>query len=228
MSILASVEEAKRQVAGASGEQPAPSGRGGHPDRGAVPAAGAGQRIPPVCRGSRCIIFEDLTAHVIENCLRGELDVGVRACRLSDPRLARRAAVRGGVLLAMPAGHPLTKRRKVTVDDLNGQAFILLSEMHCLGEQVLSLCRAHDFQTNDHLPPAGMPRSGTVQALDLAREFLLPDMACRRRRGRRGAARRAIAAVWRRHRYHSPAAALLLHRWASACAQALVNGGKRE
>src|SRR5262245_34419031 len=77
VSILGSVEEAKRQVADASGDQ------GGTVAVGAIPTVApfllpslASQfqaRIPH----SHVIIEETLTAHVIENCLRGELDVGV-------------------------------------------------------------------------------------------------------------------------------------------------------
>ena len=65
----------------------------------------------PRWRGSRCIIFEDLTAHVIENCLRGELDVSVLALPVSDPRLHVEPLFEEELLLALPAGHPLTRKR---------------------------------------------------------------------------------------------------------------------
>jgi LysR family hydrogen peroxide-inducible transcriptional activator len=85
--------------------------------------------------------------------------------------------------------------------------------MHCLGEQVLSLCRAHDCQPRIACRSAQI---STVQALIALGQgiSLLPEMACRADYGKRlvyrrvahGQSQRTIAAVWHRHSYHSPAA----------------------
>jgi LysR family hydrogen peroxide-inducible transcriptional activator len=211
VSILASVEEAKRQVADASGDH------GGVVSVGAIPTV-APFLLPAVAsafqrryRRSRCIIFEDLTAHVIENCLRGELDVGVLALPVSDPRLHVEPLFEEELLLALPAGHPLTRKRKVTTDDLTGQAFILLSEMHCLGEQIVSFCN------QESCSPFMVCRSAqllTVQELVSVGHgvSLLPAMACEadRRSGRvyrrlsGPAPSRTLAMIWHKQRYQQP------------------------
>jgi DNA-binding transcriptional LysR family regulator len=209
--ILASVEEAKRQVADASGDH------GGVVSVGAIPTV-APFLLPAVTsafqrryRKSHCIIFEDLTAHIIEKCLRGELDVGVLALPVSDPRLHVEPLFEEELLLALPAGHPLTRKRKVTTDDLNGQAFILLSEMHCLGEQIVSFCNQESCN------PFMVCRSAqllTVQELVSVGHgiSLLPAMACEAdRRSRRvyrhlsgPAPSRTLAMIWHKQRYQQP------------------------
>src|SRR5438093_995886 len=50
------------------------------------------------------------------------------------------------LFLALPAGHPFARKRRITVDDLRGEPFILLGEAHCLGQQMVSFCRNHGFQ----------------------------------------------------------------------------------
>jgi LysR family hydrogen peroxide-inducible transcriptional activator len=211
VSILASVEEAKRHVADGSGEQ------GGVVAVGAIPTV-APFLLPAVAsafqrrfRGSRVILFEDLTAHVIDGCLRGELDVGVLALPVSDTRLHMEPLFEEELLLALPAGHPLTKKRRVTIEDLNGQAFILLSEMHCLGQQIVAFCN------QESCSPFMVCRSAqllTVQELVSVGHgiSLLPAMACDSDRHPRRVYRRltgpaptrTLALIWHKQRYQQP------------------------
>ncbi len=211
VTILASVEEAKRQVAGGAGEQAGVVSVGAIPTVAPFLLPGLASAYQRSHRGSRVIIYEDLTAHVIENCLRGELDVGVLALPVSDPRLHVEALFEEELLLALPAGHPLTKKRKVTVEDLNGQAFILLSEMHCLGEQIVSFCN------QESCSPFMVCRSAqllTVQELVSVGHgvSLLPEMACQHDRQSRRVYRRlsgtaptrTLGMVWHKQRYQQP------------------------
>ena len=211
VSILASVEEAKRQVADASGDH------GGVVAVGAIPTV-APFLLPAVTsafqrrfRGSRCIIFEDLTAHVIENCLRGELDVGVLALPVADTRLHVEPLFDEELLLALPAGHPLAKKRRVTIEDLNGQPFILMSEMHCLGQQIVAFCN------QESCSPFMVCRSAqllTVQELVSVGHgvSLLPAMACEFDRHSRRVYRRlsgtapsrTLGMIWHKQRYQQP------------------------
>jgi LysR family hydrogen peroxide-inducible transcriptional activator len=211
VSILASVEEAKRHVSDGAGDQ------GGAVAVGAIPTV-APFLLPAVASafqrrfaGSRVVIFEDLTAHVIENCLRGELDVGVLALPVADPRLQVEPLFEEELLLALPAGHALTRKRRVTVDDLTGQPFILLSEMHCLGQQIVAFCN------QESCSPFMVCRSAqmlTVQELVSVGHgvSLLPAMACEfdrnpqrvYRRLSGTAPTRTLAMIWHRQRYQQP------------------------
>jgi LysR family hydrogen peroxide-inducible transcriptional activator len=41
--------------------------------------------------------------------------------------------------------HPLAKKRRLTLDDLESEAFILMKEGHCLSGQALQFCRINGF-----------------------------------------------------------------------------------
>jgi LysR family hydrogen peroxide-inducible transcriptional activator len=211
VSILAAVERAKRQVSDA-GDEPA-----GTVAVGAIPTV-APFLLPPLvsafrcdCPGSRVILFEDLTAHVIDDCLRGELDVGVLALPITDSRLHVEPLFDEELLLVLPAGHALTKKRRLTVRDLEGEAFILLSEMHCLGQQIVAFC---DQESCNPFMVCRSAQLLTLQELVSAGHglSLLPAMACEsdrhpRRVYRRlsvAAPTRTLAMIWHKQRYQRP------------------------
>jgi LysR family transcriptional regulator, hydrogen peroxide-inducible genes activator len=211
VAILAAVEEAKRQVADPSGEH------GGTVHVGAIPTiapfllpslASTFQRRLPL---SRVIIDEDVTANVIEKCLRGDLDVGILVLPVTDSRLHVEPLFEEDLLLALPTGHALTKKRRVTIQDLTGQPFILLSEMHCLGQQIVAFCNEASCS------PFMVCRSAqllTVQELVSVGHgvSLLPEMACEAdRHGLRVYRRlsgstptRTLAMIWHRQRFQQP------------------------
>jgi LysR family transcriptional regulator, hydrogen peroxide-inducible genes activator len=211
LSILASVEEAKRQVIDARDESE------GTVLVGAIPTiapfllpslVSAFQRRYP---RSRVIIHEELTANLIQSCLQGELDVGVLALPVVDSQLHVEPLFEEELLLALPAGHELMKKRRVTIQDLNAQPFILLSEMHCLGQQSVSFCNQQSCS------PYMVCRSAqllTIQELVSVGHgiSLLPAMACELdrhplrvyRRLSETPPLRSVAMIWHKQRYQPP------------------------
>ena len=129
-----------------------------------------------------------------------------------------------------PRGHRLARKRRVTLDDLRREPFILLNEEHCLGEEVLTFCRAQGCQPRIVCRTAQI---ATVQALiALGRGVsLLPEMARRADAGRGrayrplagGHPRRTVVAVWHRNRYHGPAADLFLAPLRRHCGSPATN-----
>ena len=119
----------------------------------------------------------------------------------------------------------MARRRRIAIQDLARERFILLNEMHCLGEQVLNFCRANECQPQIACRSAQLT---TVQALIALGQgvSLLPDMA-RRADGSRALVyrplakdqpRRTVAVAWHRHHYHSPLAERFLaelRQWAA-------------
>jgi DNA-binding transcriptional LysR family regulator len=70
-------------------------------------------------------------------------------CRVSQPSLGQpiqddrfevHELFAEELLLALPPGHPLTRKRAVSATDLEGERLIVMKEGHCLGDQVLSFC----------------------------------------------------------------------------------------
>src|SRR5690606_16156838 len=112
--------------------------------------------------------------------------------------------------LALPPGHPLTEKKRVTIRDIRDEPFVLLNEAHCLSDQVVSFCRRRSFQ-----PLA----TGRTNQLAMVQELvalgqgisLVPDMAVQLDRSRRCVYRtlsgekptRTIAMAWHKQRYQT-------------------------
>jgi LysR family hydrogen peroxide-inducible transcriptional activator len=216
-AILAAVDEAERRLTGGGGLEH------GRLAVGAIPTI-APYLLPPALEGfaRRCphvelAVQEDVTRNLVVAVVEGELDLAILALPIAEERLQVEPLLTEPLFAAVPRGHPLSRRRKITIQDLSAERFILLNEMHCLGEQVLSLCRAHDCQPTIACRSAQL---ATVQELIALGQgvSLLPDMACRADHSNRlvyrpvanGESRRTIAAAWHRHSYHSPAAECFL------------------
>ena len=217
MQILAGVEDAERRLRGGDNAQ------GGRLAVGAIPTIapyvlpGTLQRFATKSPGAELIIREDVTAHLIAAVAEGELDLAVVALPIEDSRLHAEPLCSEPLLLAMPHHHALAKRRKkVAVQDLAGERFILMGDMHCLGETVLNFCRSRDCQ------PFIACRSAQIstiqQLIGLGQGIsLLPDMARRAdttgsisyRRLEAPEPVRKLAVVWHRHHFHS----LLAHKF---------------
>jgi LysR family transcriptional regulator, hydrogen peroxide-inducible genes activator len=217
LAILAAVEDAQRRLNDDS------NAAGCRLAVGAIPTI-APYLLPAIVRrferrnpGVELTVHEDVTRNLIGAVVAGELDLAVAALPLDDERLSFEELWSEPLLLAMPARHPLARRRQIALDDLRDARFLLLTEVHCLGEQVLSFCRAHGCQPRIACHSAQI---ATMQAL--IRQglgvSLLPEMATRgqprnglvyRHLSSPGPSR-TIAVVWRKHRYHAVAAARFL------------------
>jgi LysR family hydrogen peroxide-inducible transcriptional activator len=90
-------------------------------------------------------IVEDHTARLLDALRSGAIDVAVLALPIADPGMIEISMYTEDFVLALPAEHPLSGRRDLTVADLRGLPLLLLDEGHCLREQTLDLCRSVDI-----------------------------------------------------------------------------------
>src|SRR5262245_55767765 len=141
-TILAAVDDVERRLSDADGLQ------AGRLAVGAIPTL-APYILPAALKASvrRCprvelSVKEDVTRNLIAAIVEGELDLALVALPIEDKRLQAEPLLTEPLHLAVPRGHPLARRRKIGIRDLAAERFILLNEMHCLGDQVLSLCRS--------------------------------------------------------------------------------------
>ena len=95
------------------------------------------QRYP----GAEIVIRENFTEFTVADCLQGDLDLGILALPIDGERLEVEPLYSEELLLAVPAGHPLATKRRVTTNDMMKERFILLNETHCLGEQIIGFCK---------------------------------------------------------------------------------------
>ncbi len=90
--------------------------------------------------GVEIVVQEDTTARLLKLALAYEIDFALASRPIQDERLAVRELFAEELLLALPPGHPLTRKRTVSVADLEGERLIVMKEGHCLGDQVLRFC----------------------------------------------------------------------------------------
>jgi LysR family hydrogen peroxide-inducible transcriptional activator len=212
-TILAAVEDAKSRLRDADDLQ------GGRLAVGAIPTIApyllplALEKYLRQCPAVEVTVHEDVTTHLLGDVAAGELDLALVALPVPDERLQAEALFTEPLLPVLPRGHRLVRKRRLTLEDLREERFILLNEVHCLGEQVLSFCRANGCQPRIACRSAQISTVQSLIALGLG-VSLLPALA---RRADRGSGRvyctlagaqptRTVAAVWHRHRYHSAAA----------------------
>jgi LysR family hydrogen peroxide-inducible transcriptional activator len=225
IEILAAVEGAKRALT--------EDVDAGQLTVGAIPTI-APYLLPPLLKRflrdfpkTEVTVSENLTEYTIQACLEGDIDVGVLALPISEDQLAIEPLLTEELLLAMAAGHPLAARRHVSMQDVSLERFVLLSETHCLGRQVVSFCKGQSCQ------PAISCRSAqllTVQELVAAGNgvSLIPQMAVSADRSQQTKYRsltgekptRTIAMIWRKNRYHGPA----VERFIAALRDYAANG----
>jgi LysR family hydrogen peroxide-inducible transcriptional activator len=210
VSVLTTVDDAKRRVAEAGDSG---SGRIGI---GAIPTV-APYLLPSLLKRFRehfqhaeVTVYENLTRHTIAACLEGELDVALVALPITDDLLHVEPLFGEELLLAVSPDHPLAMRPRITMQDLSGQSFILLDEAHCLGEQVVSFCKQQSC-----LPATNCRSSQLLTVQELVRLgqgiSLIPAMAAALDHDGRIVYRplsgtkptRTLALVWQTHRYQS-------------------------
>ena len=144
--VLGSVEEIERTFSQREGST------SGVVAFGAIPTV-APYFLPTVLRAFRethpavaLDLSEGTTAEVARLVLAGDLAFAV-VSTLDEPLsgLTLEELFSEPMLVALPAWHVLASRPEIRSGDLACEPLLLLKEGHCLKNQVLRTCRAHDF-----------------------------------------------------------------------------------
>jgi len=128
--------------------------------------------------GVEIVVQEDTTAQLMRFLLAFEIDLVFASQPIRDERLEVRELFTEELLLALPPGHPLARKRAVNASDLENEPLIVMKEGHCLGDQVLRFCDRRDLHPNISFRSAQLE---TIQALVSAGLglSLIPAMAAR-------------------------------------------------
>ncbi len=205
-AVLAAVDEAERAVRD--------SGEGGRLRVGAIPTI-APFLLPRVVTKFRqehpavqLQLKEDLTERLLADLLAGELDVALMALPIRDDRLHVEKLFNEPLVIALPPKHRLAKKAEVKLGDVMDEPFILLDDVHCFGDQVLSFCH------RGGLEPRVVCRGEqivTLLAMVAAGQgvSVVPEMAatadaarvCLYRPMGKPAPIRTLCAVWHKQRY---------------------------
>ncbi|PQO31142.1 hypothetical protein C5Y96_12370 [Blastopirellula marina] len=151
-------------------------------------------------------LVEDYTDHLLDRLLKGTLDVAILALPIEDTRIQVEPLFREALMVALPPSHPLADKPSLSFSQVRQEPFVLLHEVHCLGEQILGFCRQQEFQPHVVCESAQISTIQELIRLGVGIS-LLPEMAidpaddsCVYLPIRKIQPFRTIAAAWNRHR----------------------------
>jgi LysR family transcriptional regulator, hydrogen peroxide-inducible genes activator len=112
------------------------------------------------------VFREEKTADIVRELGEGTLDVGLVALEAEIGDLAHAEIAKDSFVVALPKGHPLARRKRLALSDLEGARVLLLDDGHCFRDQALALCtkaRADEtsFRATSLATLAQMVSSGT-------------------------------------------------------------------
>ncbi|MEO0996767.1 MAG: LysR substrate-binding domain-containing protein [Pseudomonadota bacterium] len=96
-----------------------------------------------------CQYLEYQTDPLLRRLHEGKLDVGLLALPIDADGLVVLPLFEEPFRLAVPAEHPLAGRRRVRMDKLRGERFLLLEDGHCLRDQALEICATSGIDEQD-------------------------------------------------------------------------------
>jgi LysR family hydrogen peroxide-inducible transcriptional activator len=149
-----------------------------------------------------------LTERLLADLLSGDLDVALMAMPVRDDRLHVERLFSEPLVVALPPKHRLAAKAEVKMGDVVDEPFILLDDVHCFGDQVLSFCH------RSGLEPRVVCRGEqivTLLAMVAAGQgvSVVPEMAavadiakaCAYRPLGKPSPSRTLCAVWHKQRY---------------------------
>lgn len=155
-------------------------------------------------------VHEAPTERLLRSCSQGDVDLALMALPIGQTDLEHEELFEEELYLLLPTAHPLTRRKRITVADLEPESFIMLDEEHCLSDSIVAFCR------QDATQPIIMERASqlaTVQELVTLGHgiSMIPHMARVMDRSRKRVYRslapprptRKICMVWDGARFHS-------------------------
>lgn len=159
---------------------------------------------------ARVEIREDTTDVLLRQLAGGDIDLAIVALPIESDQVETTPLFTEELVVAMPARHPLARRRRLAMTDLTSEPFVVLNEAHCLTGNVLSFC-----STQDMAPFVASRSHQILTVLELVRlgqgVSLIPKMAVPRgedaglvfRRLSGDTPTRTVAAAWRKARFQT-------------------------
>jgi LysR family hydrogen peroxide-inducible transcriptional activator len=153
------------------------------------------------------MLYEYQTGPLLKRLRDGDIDVGILALPADAEGLESRALYEEAFLLAVPQHHALAEKPQIRVQDLKGQALLLLEDGHCLRDQALEVCTRVDVHEVEDFRATSLEtlRQMVIAGLGVT---LLPELAAEAPFGNqrglttrpfaRPSPSRTIGAVWRK------------------------------
>jgi len=85
-------------------------------------------------------LAEEKTEDILSMLDQGRLDAGLLALPVEEHGMDIEVLFEEPFVTAMPASHPLSDKKVISLKDLEGQELLLLEEGHCLRQHALAVC----------------------------------------------------------------------------------------
>ena len=152
-------------------------------------------------------LFEEKTEKILAMLIQGRLDAGLLALPAGGEQIVSRKLFEEPFVVAMPEGHALSRRRSLSLSDLQDQELLLLEDGHCLRDQALEVCQLADAHEQLDFHATSMETLLQMVAANTG-ITLLPTLATKPpvsptenlviRPFKGNAPKRSIAMVWRK------------------------------
>lgn len=156
------------------------------------------------------VVQEHTTDVLLKCCAQSEIDLAILALPVTAKHLEVEELFEEELLLVLPPDHPLTRKEKIRLGDIEPYPFVLLDEAHCLSDNIVSFCRQRAFQ------PVAVERTSQLamvqELVSLSHGVsMIPAMARRIDQSDRRVYRslsgrkpiRKVAVVWNPYRFQS-------------------------
>jgi LysR family hydrogen peroxide-inducible transcriptional activator len=156
------------------------------------------------------VVQEITTDSLLKSCTQGEVDLAIMALPVPGKYLEVEELFEEELLLVLPPDHPLVKKDKVRLSDIEPYPFVLLDEAHCLSQNIVSFCRQRSCQ------PVAVERTSQLtmvqELVSLSHGIsMIPAMARQLDQSDRRVYRslsgkkptRTVAVVWNPYRFES-------------------------
>jgi LysR family hydrogen peroxide-inducible transcriptional activator len=133
----------------------------------------------------RLYLRESLTDALLDDLEAGRVDAGLLATPFDLRGMCQAVVGEEDVLVALPAGHPLTAKAVVEEDALVSETLMMLEDGHCLRDHALAACRLTRNRANERFQATSLAMLTQMVAAGLGLT-LLPRMALTREIGESG------------------------------------------
>jgi LysR family hydrogen peroxide-inducible transcriptional activator len=129
----------------------------------------------------RLLLREAQTGALLRDLDEGRVDAALLAVPIPTEGLQVEELFAEPFYAALPADHPVAKRKFLTVEDLPGDQLLLLEDGHCLRDQALSVCRRAGGQLLEEIRATSLKTLrqmvGAAVAYTLMPAMAVPDAA---------------------------------------------------
>jgi len=85
-------------------------------------------------------VQEDTTQNIVRRCKDGEVDLAILALPVNEKYLETESLFEEELVLVIPKGHALEKKKRIRLSDIQEFPFISLDQQHCLSDNIAEFC----------------------------------------------------------------------------------------